>query len=75
MSNMMAIGDVANALGVAPDTFRRWEKQGLLPLAVRRTAGGRRTFSAEDVEILRVFVANRRDQTACPMCGKAKTAK
>ena len=71
----MPIGVVANELDVAPDTLRRWERMQLLPLAVRRTAGGRRTFSTSDVETLRTFVEDRRRHALCPVCGKTKNAK
>lgn len=45
------IGEVADILGVSPDTVRRMADRG--ELKTRRTAGGHRVVSAKDVAKLR----------------------
>lgn len=44
----LSIGDAARALGVSPDTLRRWEKAG--KVKALRDERGRRRFSAKEVE-------------------------
>ncbi len=46
----LLLGDAARAIGVSPDTLRRWERDG--KLATRRDAANRRRVAAEDVERL-----------------------
>ena len=48
---LLTVGDVARALGVAPETIRLWERLGKLP--AQRTASGMRLFRWEDVERMR----------------------
>ena len=47
----MQIGQLAHAAGVAVDTVRYYEKQGLLPAPPRR--GAYRAYAREDVQRLR----------------------
>jgi excisionase family DNA binding protein len=47
----LSVGQVARALGVTPDTVRRWTSTGFLPC--ERTAGGHRRIAGEDVDELR----------------------
>ena len=47
----LSVGQTARALGVTPDTVRRWTSTGLLPC--ERTAGGHRRIATEDVDELR----------------------
>ena len=49
----MTIGVVSRATGVAPSAIRFYESEGLLPTANR--AGGKRTFSDDSVDALRVI--------------------
>jgi excisionase family DNA binding protein len=46
----VSVGQVARALGVTPDTVRRWTSTGFLPCV--RTAGGHRRIAQEDVDEL-----------------------
>ena len=46
----LLIGDAARAIGVSPDTLRRWERDG--KLATRRDGANRRRVSRADVERL-----------------------
>ncbi len=46
----LLLGDAARAIGVSPDTLRRWERAG--KLATRRDAANRRRVAPEDVERL-----------------------
>jgi molybdopterin-binding protein len=46
----LLLGDAARAIGVSPDTLRRWERDG--KLATRRDAANRRRVAPEDVERL-----------------------
>lgn len=45
-------GPVARELGVAVETLRFWERTGKIACA-RRTAGGRRLYTREEVERIR----------------------
>jgi excisionase family DNA binding protein len=47
----VSVGQAARALGVTPDTIRRWTSTGLL--TCERTAGGHRRIAQEDVDELR----------------------
>ena len=50
-----SISDAAEALGVTPPTLRSWElRYGLV--TPRRTAGGHRRYTEEDIDRLRLFV-------------------
>ncbi|WP_336820205.1 MerR family DNA-binding transcriptional regulator [Gordonia sp. MMO-8] len=46
--SFMSIGEVAERFGVDPQSVRRWEASGLLP--VGRTAGGHRRYDSTDVD-------------------------
>ena len=46
------IGEVAEITGLSPRTLRYYEELGLLP-GVRRRAGGRRVYRADEIERLR----------------------
>ena len=48
----LTIGQAANELGVSPGWLRFGERLGSLPLA-RRTPGGQRRYTGEDIERLR----------------------
>lgn len=52
MSRTTTIGAAAKAAGVAIDTVRYYEREGLLPVA-NRSDGGYRLYTAADVERLR----------------------
>jgi DNA-binding transcriptional MerR regulator len=52
MKRSLRIGEAAEALGVSPDWLRFGERLGSLPLA-RRTPGGWRYYTSEDIERLR----------------------
>lgn len=52
MSRTTTIGAAAKAAGVAIDTVRYYEREGLLPVA-NRSGGGYRLYTAADVERLR----------------------
>jgi DNA-binding transcriptional MerR regulator len=49
-----AIGEVSAQLGLSDHTLRFYEKEGLFFAPVRRNAAGRRVFTDEEVEWLRV---------------------
>jgi len=48
------IGEVGARTGLTTHTLRFYEKEGLFPVPVRRDPAGRRVFTEEDVEWLRV---------------------
>src|SRR3954462_11485949 len=52
----LRIGEVAERIGISPDTLRYYERLGLLP-NVRRTASGYREYPANVVERVR-FIRN-----------------
>lgn len=54
-----SISQAANALGVTPSWLRFGERLGSLPLA-RRTAGGQRRYTQEDIERLRCLGVGER---------------
>lgn len=47
----LTVGRLATAWGVAPESLRNWERQGLIP-ASRRTPGGHRRYRADHVTAL-----------------------
>jgi DNA-binding transcriptional MerR regulator len=47
-------GPVARELGIAVETLRLWERTGKIASA-RRTAGGRRLYTREEVERIRII--------------------
>ncbi|MEM7576621.1 MAG: MerR family DNA-binding transcriptional regulator [Planctomycetota bacterium] len=47
----LTVGQLATAWGVAPESLRNWERQGLIP-ASRRTPGGHRRYRADHVAAL-----------------------
>jgi DNA-binding transcriptional MerR regulator len=49
---VLAIGEVCERTGLSPRTVRYYEELGLLP-GVRRRAGGRRVYGADQLERLR----------------------
>jgi molybdopterin-binding protein len=53
------LGEAAAALGVRPETLRRWDRDGRI--ATRRTSGNQRVVPAEELARL---LAERRDRTA-----------
>ncbi|MCC7104929.1 MAG: MerR family transcriptional regulator [Chloroflexi bacterium] len=48
---MYRIGDAARSAGISPATLRLWERQGLIE--PRRTPGGNRWYSEDDLTLLR----------------------
>jgi len=49
---LLESGPVARELGIAVETLRHWERTGKIACA-RRTVGGRRLYSREEVERIR----------------------
>lgn len=49
--DLIPIGDLVLRYGVAPQSLRNWEQQGLVPPA-RRTPGGHRRYGPEHVAAL-----------------------
>ena len=66
----MQIGQLANSAGVAVDTVRYYERQGLLPPPQRRDSGYRR-YGEEDVLRLRIGLKELIDR--CPGHGELAT--
>ena len=58
MADAYRIGEAAAALGVRPETLRRWEREGRL--SVERSAGGQRRISA--AELARLLAERRSAQ-------------
>jgi DNA-binding transcriptional MerR regulator len=55
----MTIGEVSAQTGLSTHTLRFYEQEGLFFAPVRRNAAGRRVFTGEEVEWLRVCVKLR----------------
>lgn len=51
---LFTIQQAALQLGIHPETLRRWESRGLIPLATRRN--GYRVYTPADVERVRAAV-------------------
>lgn len=58
-ADALSIGEVAAQTGLSVHALRYYERQGLLVGPVRRSAGGRRQYSATDVEWLQICVKLR----------------
>ncbi|CAM3773513.1 MerR family transcriptional regulator [Nocardiopsis rhodophaea] len=58
-SGTFTIGEVADRTGLSVHALRYYEKQNLLIGPVQRTAGGRRTYTAVDVDWLMICVKLR----------------
>ena len=50
----LTIGEVSALTGLTAHTLRFYEKEGLFPAAVRRDSAGRRVFTSDEVEWLKV---------------------
>lgn len=55
----LSIGEVAARTGLSVHALRFYEREGLLANPVRRAAGGRRIYSADDVEWLELCIILR----------------
>jgi DNA-binding transcriptional MerR regulator len=55
----LSIGQVAERTGLSVHALRFYEREGVLANPVRRLAGGRRVYSEDDVEWLRLCVLLR----------------
>ena len=55
----MSIGEVSALTGLTTHTLRFYEQEGLFAAPVRRNAAGRRVFTAEEVEWLKVCMKLR----------------
>ncbi|MDQ4076690.1 MAG: MerR family transcriptional regulator [Chloroflexota bacterium] len=55
-----SIGDVAETLGVHPQTLRNWERAGLIKPT--RVGGNRRVYFDEDMELLRYILHLEREE-------------
>ncbi|GCF95636.1 transcriptional regulator [Enterococcus florum] len=51
---MYSIGEISNMYGIPADTLRYYDKEGLLPF-VKKTAGGRRIFTEDDLGYIEVI--------------------
>ncbi|OPX23661.1 MAG: hypothetical protein B1H03_00970 [Planctomycetales bacterium 4484_113] len=61
---LLTIGAVARMFGLHQQTLREYEREGLLH--PRRTAGGTRMYSPEDIERLRFILVLTRDMGVNP---------
>ena len=55
----LSIGEVAERTGLSVHALRFYEREGILANPVRRDGGGRRVYSADDVEWLRLCILLR----------------
>lgn len=55
----LTIGQVAEQTGLSVHTLRFYEREGLLPMQIRRSSTGRRVYSAPDIEWLRICTSLR----------------
>lgn len=54
---LLTIGDLAQRLGVHAGTVRRWEREKVIPSALRRR--GKRVYSEQDVYVIEQLVFSR----------------
>ncbi|SFS93669.1 MerR family transcriptional regulator [Saccharopolyspora flava] len=54
MPNELSIGEVAERTGLSVHALRFYERENLLLAPVRRTAGGRRAYTEQDVDWLAI---------------------
>jgi excisionase family DNA binding protein len=59
----LTVKDVAARIGVHPETIRRWERRGIIDLAMRRR--GRRVYRETDLRKIEesVFTTGQREET------------
>ncbi|NDU72315.1 MerR family transcriptional regulator [Actinomadura sp. DSM 109109] len=58
-ADALSIGEVAERTGLSVHALRFYEREGLLVGPVQRTAGGRRRYTAADVDWLQICVKLR----------------
>lgn len=72
--NLLTIGTLANRYGVSPESLRIWERQGLIPPAIR-TVGGHRRYGKDHVEALdRLMTAPQPRVLALPVAMSSASA-
>ena len=62
----LSIGEVSTLTGLTVHTLRFYEQEGLFLRSVRRDAGGRRVFSQEEVEWLKICTKLRSSEMPLP---------
>ncbi|MFI9388168.1 MerR family transcriptional regulator [Kutzneria sp. NPDC052558] len=63
----LSIGEVAERTGLSVHALRFYEREGILANPVRRAAGGRRLYSEDDVEWLRLCILLRASGMPVPL--------
>jgi len=66
---LFGIAEVSAWIGLAPDTLRYFERQGVVP-SPRRDSAGRRQYTTADVELIRMLVHLR--ETGMPLADIAQ---
>jgi DNA-binding transcriptional MerR regulator/pimeloyl-ACP methyl ester carboxylesterase len=66
---LFGIAEVSARIGLAPDTLRYFERQGIVP-SPRRDNAGRRQYTTADVELIRMLVHLR--ETGMPLADIAQ---
>lgn len=66
---LFGIAEVSASIGLAPDTLRYFERQGVVP-SPRRDSAGRRQYTTADVELIRMLVHLR--ETGMPLADIAQ---
>ncbi|MFF8727093.1 MerR family transcriptional regulator [Streptomyces sp. NPDC015171] len=69
----LSIGEVAGRTGLSVHALRFYEREGLLVGPVRRTSGGRRRYTAADVDWLLICVRLR--ESAMPLADLKRFAE
>ncbi|MEU2466744.1 alpha/beta fold hydrolase [Streptomyces sp. NPDC012486] len=68
-NELFGIAEVSARIGLAPDTLRYFERQGIVP-SPRRDSAGRRQYTTADVELIRMLVHLR--ETGMPLADIAQ---
>jgi DNA-binding transcriptional MerR regulator len=66
---VLGIAEVAARIGLTPDTLRYFERRGIVP-SPRRDHAGRRQYTTEDIELIRMLVHLR--ETEMPLADIAR---
>lgn len=66
---LFGIAEVSARIGLAPDTLRYFERQGIVP-SPRRDSAGRRQYTTADIELIRMLVHLR--ETGMPLADIAQ---
>ncbi len=60
-TQIYSMNEAMQLIGISPNTYRNWEKRGLVPRVQRNPKNKRRCFTKENIQHLQEFVNRRRN--------------